>query len=186
MTIRLAFCGASGTGKSTLAEAIARELSLPICPTGSREVAKAMGFDSPYDVDKAGKRAEFQERLLREKIAWESHRDGFVTDRSYLDNLSYTFMHAKPLAMEPEFVGRAFDAMAVYTHLVFCPLGAFQDTGDDPARVHDAKYHRTYEDYLVKLMQGSDILGGSLPPILWLTTSVLGDRILQVERFVRP
>jgi predicted ATPase len=184
-TIRLAFTGASGTGKSTLATAIAKKLSLPICPTGSREIAKEMGFDSPYDVDAAGKRAEFQQRLFLDKLTWEQSRRGFVTDRTYLDNLAYTFLHAPALAMDAEFVGRVYDAMTVYTHIVFCPLGAFQDTGDDPARVHDAAYHRRYEDYLVKLMQGNGILG-SLPPILWLNISILGDRLLQVERFVRP
>ena len=57
--MRIAFCGASGTGKSTLAKWIvenAAELKLDgieLNPVGSRSVAKAMGFSSPYDVDKA-------------------------------------------------------------------------------------------------------------------------------------
>lgn len=52
-TLRIAFCGASGTGKTTLAKAIQQKYGLELNPVGSRSVSKAMGFDSPYDVDKA-------------------------------------------------------------------------------------------------------------------------------------
>ncbi len=204
MTIRLAFAGASGTGKSTLALALADKLSLPMCPTGSREVAKAMGFDSPYDVDAAGKRAEFQKRLFVAKAAWEHatlandfpfgavHRllagagampqaGGFVTDRTYLDNLAYTTMHAETAA-DAVFSGAVAQAMKIYTHIVLCPIRAFHNLADDPARVSDLNYHREYESILVELL-GCHVHGA---PIFWLTTGVLEDRILQVERFVRP
>lgn len=50
---KIAFCGAAGTGKTTLAKWVSEEFGLPINPVGSRSVATAMGFDSPYDVDKA-------------------------------------------------------------------------------------------------------------------------------------
>lgn len=183
-TIRLALCGASGTGKSTIATDIAKRFCLPICPTGSREIAKQMGFASPYDVDAAGKRAEFQQRLFSAKRDWENDHATFVTDRSYLDNLAYTCLHAPTLAKDTKFMSQVFDAMGRYTHLVFCPLGAFQDIGDDPARVSDAAYHRKYEDHLVKLLQGHGILG-QLPPLLWLTTSDHDERVARVERFVR-
>lgn len=185
MTIRLAFCGSSGTGKSTLATAIATELSLPMCPVGSREVSKSMGFDSPYDVDKAGQREEFQRRLLIQKTVWErDHPAGFVTDRTHLDNFAYTLMHKPGLAADPDFAAAAYDATAYYTHVIFCPLGAFQNIGNDPSRVSDAGYHRRYEDYLVKLMQGHGILG-FLPSLLWLTATDPDQRLDRVRRFVR-
>jgi hypothetical protein len=206
MTVRLAFTGASGTGKSTLATAIATKLSLPICPTGSREVAKAMGFDNPYDVDGAGKRAEFQKRLFAAKAAWEhttldselpftdvhgtlagaGHRPppvgGFVTDRTYLDNLAYTAMHSRETAAEPMFREVVIQAMQIYTHIVFCPVRAFHNLADDPARVSELTYHHEYECILMEML-GRHVHGA---PILWLTTSILGDRLLQIERFVRP
>lgn len=55
--MRVAICGASGTGKTTLAKAIAEEFGLPINPVGSRSVAKKMGFANPYDVDMASEEA---------------------------------------------------------------------------------------------------------------------------------
>lgn len=58
--MRVAFTGASGTGKSTLAQWLARELNLPTNPVDARSVAKDMGFvdpmsgePRPYLVDKA-------------------------------------------------------------------------------------------------------------------------------------
>ena len=68
---RVAICGASGTGKSVLAAYIAERYGLMVNPVGSRSVSQAMGFASPYDVDKAGKRAEFQRKLLAAKTGWE-------------------------------------------------------------------------------------------------------------------
>src|SRR5271154_4068746 len=76
-----------------MARFIADAFGLELNPVGSRSVAKAMGFASPYDVDVAGKRGEFQRRLLSEKISWELAHDSFVTDRTVLDNLTYTILH---------------------------------------------------------------------------------------------
>lgn len=57
--MKVAFAGASGTGKSTLARWVAETYNLPFNPVGSRSVAKSMGFvgedgeGRPYDVDQA-------------------------------------------------------------------------------------------------------------------------------------
>lgn len=58
--MRVAFAGASGTGKSTLAQWLSLELGLPMNPIGARSVAKDMGFvdpvsgeSRPYLVDRA-------------------------------------------------------------------------------------------------------------------------------------
>ena len=51
--MKVAFCGASGTGKTTLARYVSELLSIPVTPVGSRSVALELGFTSPYDVDRA-------------------------------------------------------------------------------------------------------------------------------------
>ncbi|CAB4203451.1 Fer4_NifH domain containing protein [uncultured Caudovirales phage] len=61
MNRRIAFAGASGTGKSTLAVALSQHLQLPVNPVGSRSVAASLGFLNPYDVDRAS--LESYERL---------------------------------------------------------------------------------------------------------------------------
>lgn len=144
MTLRIAFAGASGTGKTTICEYLTTELGLPFNPVGSRSVSKAMGFDSPYDVDQAGRRAEFQRRLLSEKAAWEAEHDGFVTDRTTLDNLAYTMLH-DVYCVTADMLDQAIEGMARYTHIVYCPVDVFCHVGDDPARVKDTTYHTLYD-----------------------------------------
>jgi GTPase SAR1 family protein len=180
--VRLAFCGASGTGKSTLVQDILRNFlpnELPMCPTGSREIAKAMGFDNPYDVDAAGKRAEFQQRLLAAKSLWEADHESFITDRTHFDNLTYTSIHAPELASDKVFRAAVLDAMTVYTHIVFCPINAFHNLANDPARVTGAEYHHRYETILVDML----LRYMTAAPILWLNTSIQHDRVLQVVKF---
>ena len=145
--MRIGFAGASGCGKSTLASWLAAELELPDNPVGSRSVAAAMGFASPYDVDAAGKRAEFQRRLLAEKLAWEAEHDAFVTDRTTFDNLAYTILH-DARAVDEDQLRAAARGVRRLTYVFFCPLDAHQKTGDDPARVHDRAYHLVYEAVL--------------------------------------
>lgn len=150
MTIRVAFVGASGTGKTTLSKFIEATYKVPFNPIGSRSVAAAMGFASPYDVDKAGKRAEFQRRLVTEKLAWEAGHEAFVTDRTPLDNLAYTLMHDVK-AIDAPLLKTAVLGLSRYTHIFYCPVGIFCNPGDDPARVKDQTYHELY-DLVVKAM----------------------------------
>jgi AAA domain len=141
--IRLAMSGASGTGKTTLASYAADLLGLPQNPVGSRSVSEAMGFASPYDVDRAGRRAEFQRRLLAEKIAWERDHDAFVTDRTTLDVLAYFALH-DVASIDSAVVNRAVAGAQRYTHVAYCPVRVFQETGDDPVRVDNSAYHHVY------------------------------------------
>lgn len=140
--MRVAFCGASGTGKSTLVNALS-DLALPFCPIGSRDVSAAMGFASPYDVDAAGRRDEFQRKLLELKSNWELSRERFITDRTHVDNLCYSILHG--MKIDADFMSAVGAATSRYTHIFFCPISAFFDPADDPQRVHDPVYHRNFE-----------------------------------------
>lgn len=143
--MRVAFCGASGTGKSTLAEFVAKTYGFPMNPVGSRSVSKAMGFENPYDVDKAGKRAEFQWRLLCDKVAWEAEHESFVTDRTVVDNVAYLALHDSA-ALDSSDISTMCDAgMRQYTHIIYTPLRTFQNLGGDPARREGRLYHECFD-----------------------------------------
>ena len=149
--LRVAFCGSSGTGKSTLASHVAEKYGLPLNPIGSRSVSKAMGFESPYDVDKAGRRAEFQRRLVDEKRAWEVDHKSFVTDRTTLDNLAYTMLHDVH-AIDDALMASTVAGLYRYTHVVYCPVSAFCNLeGSDKARVKDRTYQILF-DVLVEAL----------------------------------
>lgn len=177
--LRIGFAGASGTGKSTLAAIVSDKFGLPVNPVGSRSVAKAMGFASPYDVDAAGKRAEFQKRLMSEKIAWEAAHDRFVADRTTIDNLAYTAFHDVH-AIDRETIDAAALGLRRYTHVIYCPVSAFCSVGDDPARVKDAAYHELYDALLFGLLEKYEVRG------IWMTCCFrdLDVRVEEVCKYV--
>lgn len=141
---RIAFCGASGTGKTTLARWLEEKLSIPMNPVGSRSVAKAMGFESPYDTDKAGKRGDFQRRLQADKIAWENAHESFVTDRTTLDELVYTSLHDVSVVNEV-YLANARLHVERYTHIVYCPLEDFCKLDGDPKRNPSMTYQKLFD-----------------------------------------
>ncbi len=149
---RIAFTGASGTGKTTLSQYLVETLQLKFNPVGSRSVAKAMGFESPYDVDKAGKRAEFQRRLVTEKRAWEDDHAEFVSDRTTLDNLAYTVFHDVG-TVDADLLAQVIGGMERYTHVIYCPVAVFCNPAGDPHRVADMTYHQLYDTMIEALVR---------------------------------
>ena len=112
-----------------------------------------MGFDNPYDVDRAGMRAAFQRRLFVEKRAWESNREAFLTDRSTFDNLAYLTMHGGAESLSHDDVDAYVEAMRRYTLVVYLPIRCFHHVGGDPARVASATYHQLYDVLLRALLK---------------------------------
>lgn len=185
MTMRIALTGASGTGKTTLAQHISEAHGLPINPVGSRSVSKAMGFDSPYDVDRAGKRAEFQRRLLIEKLEWESAHESFVADRTPLDNLAYTIMHDVN-TIDAAMLDAAVHAMRRYDHVVYCPVRVFCNPGDDPARMTSTTYHKVYDAILRGLMDDAARMAqqfGRVLPLRTMHSSEVEERKKRIDSF---
>ena len=192
--IRLAFCGASGTGKTTLARWAEKEFGLPFNPVGSRSVAKAMGFDNPYDVDiptedhPKGQRAEFQRRLVIDKRAWEDDHESFVVDRTTVDNLVYTMFHGV-YSIDTTLMGLIVAGMERYTHIVFCPVHIFCNLGDDTSRVGggehgeagDMTYHHLF-DLTIKTMLDRFKAKGT--KVTSLYSSELEERQGWVERHI--
>jgi len=178
--LRVAFTGASGTGKTTLAKIVAANHSLPMNPVGSRSVAADMGFASPYDVDKYGKRAEFQRRLALEKASWERARQFFVTDRAAIDNLAYATLHCIE-AVTSQALDLCRANMRYYTHVVYCPVEVFQDTADDAARVHNRAYHEVY-DCVVRAFVSR--FGAPRTKFLTLSENTLEKRQERLQRFL--
>ena len=147
--IRASFAGCSGSGKSTLALWLSAELGIPLNPVGSRTVAIEMGFANPYDVDAAGKRGEFQERLQARKVEWEMAHESFTTDRTTLDELVYSGLHGEPSMM---YADCALDHVVRYTHIFYCPVDVFCNLDGDPKRMTDMDYQREFDCRLRALL----------------------------------
>lgn len=150
--MRVAFCGAAGCGKTTLAKEISRIHDVPMNPVGSRSVALKMGHSNPYDVDLIkGQREIFQQRLLDDKMEWESATDKFVVDRTTFDVAAYTLMHC-PSIVTHGFMSAASRGMDRYHVIFWCPITAFFDTAGDPCRYKEAFYHTAYDILLEGLL----------------------------------
>lgn len=80
---RIAIVGSFSTGKTTLAEAVADPLALPLLPEVAREVA-AMGF--PLDKDAT---PEVETLIFLRQLYNEMSHASFVGDRSLLDVMAY-------------------------------------------------------------------------------------------------
>lgn len=179
--LKIAFAGASGTGKTTVATFLSKELDLQINPVGSRTVSLEMGFNNPYDVDAFGKRTEFQKKLLNDKMSWEMSRDRFVTDRTHLDNLTYSIMHNCVQTVNLDFITKAIDATKLYTHVVFFPIETFINVEDDKCRLNNLDYQQTYQ-FLLKTF-----IDGNIPKekLFIVTKSNIKDRCQEVMDFIK-
>lgn len=88
--MRIGICGAHGTGKTTLANALRGALRLPLITEQARIAARKMGVtiqDVTRDFELAKK---FQARLFRTQVRLEDElKDGFVSDRTLADIYGY-------------------------------------------------------------------------------------------------
>lgn len=87
----IGLCGAHRTGKTTLADAFAKEHDMVFLKTSASQVFKDMGLnpsvDYHFDI-----RMDVQERILKEFEKQYLSMDGkpFVTDRTPIDMIAYT------------------------------------------------------------------------------------------------
>lgn len=186
---KIAFAGASGTGKTALANMVAKKLGIPLCPIGAREVSKRLGFATPYEADKVpGGRMAFQRELVRAKDEWEASQGSFVTDRTHYDNLVYSFLH-EPTKLDEQFLKDIEKAHSKYTHVIYVDAiapNAFIQLEGDPNRVQSLSYHRFYSMLLEGLLHHGAVSGGSRDNVLelWIGTPDLETRMKLVMEFL--
>ena len=88
--MRIAFLGACGTGKTTLVEAMYKDLGLKPVYNNARNVMSGLGITDLTDVEDT-KRALLCESILITRLTkqLELFDEGFISDRSIIDELMY-------------------------------------------------------------------------------------------------
>ena len=88
--MRIAFLGACGTGKTTLVEAMYKDLKLKPVYNNARNVMTGLGITDLTDVENT-KRALLCESILITRLTkqLELIDEGFISDRSIIDELMY-------------------------------------------------------------------------------------------------
>jgi hypothetical protein len=135
--LRVAFCGAGGTGKTTTAQFIHKDLGLDLQKSAARSIYEAKGLsefkvlNSLMDEEKL----DLQMEIFHAKI--ENDRQfSYVADRTVLDHYAYTLAYCGGFMTDNEF--NTFDDMvqtrmrSTYSHVFFFPWGFwFPEISDD-------------------------------------------------------
>jgi hypothetical protein len=144
--MKLAFCGAGGTGKTTLAKLIQERYLADhvLLPSASRTTFEVKGLTE--ELEKAMTPAalwDLQLEIFRAKMGLDADHEDFVADRSLLDHWAYCLVQARDgmtarqardwEAVTKQWMGRTYD------HVVYCPIEEFWN-GEDPSGIRSAHY----------------------------------------------
>ena len=163
---RIAIVGSFSTGKTTLAEAVAEPLDLPLLPEAAREVA-ALGFKLDKDATPEVETLIFLKHFYNEMV----HQD-FVADRSLLDVMAYAGWvldnqeRRKETALFDECTKIAQHHLrSQYTHVFYLPI-EFPIVPDE-LRPNDPGFQKEIDERIVGLLETYDVayetLTGDIP-----------------------
>lgn len=136
-------CGASGTGKTTLAKKVAEDLSITFIPTSITENARALGYEAVGELS-LSERLDLQWGLLARHLDLIKNAPRpLILDRTPIDILAYMMaelhMHShnhlspKELDSVATYVNYCLNAAAKFYDFVFC-LAPLETYESDPRR----------------------------------------------------
>ena len=122
--MRIAIVGSAGSGKTTLAKALAAQLSCPYVADTIPLVLRDRGRDSWRGVDAADRR-KIREEALTRKLRLEAAHDQFVSDKSVIDYLAYWLQNQSEYEqrhVSDAFLEQCKDGAKRYDILIFLPF----------------------------------------------------------------
>lgn len=142
--MKIAFTGAGGTGKTTLAKYIADKWGIPYVGSVSREVMKEMGVESEMAQEHMtdSELLALQQGIYKRRNAKLASLDSYVTDRCALDNYIYGLRRCGSALTEPiraEWERGAVEDLYAQDLVFHTPIGLFK-TEDDGVRVTDLSH----------------------------------------------
>jgi nicotinamide riboside kinase len=146
--MRIGISGSAGTGKTQLAEKLARHFKLPMFCNNVR------GYLAERKISLSEARQDmkrFQQDLLNRRILAES--GSFVADRTSVDNLAYTLFHAGQISDNDwieNYYETAIQLAYEYDVLVYLPWGGIP-AEDDGVRNMNTWYNLTVASIILGL-----------------------------------
>jgi nicotinamide riboside kinase len=122
--MRIGITGSHGTGKTTLAKALAEQTGLPLIEEQARYVAQKLGITSIKSLrDDQNRGANFQWGCLNQQLQVEK-RQHFVSDRTTIDNAVYWLKyhaHRWPSEASNYYYQRALGNVKNYDLIIYVP-----------------------------------------------------------------
>ncbi len=149
--MKIGITGAQGTGKTTLASALAKVLSLPLIQEQARIAARDLGIKKLGDLGgDPQKGVEYQWACLDyQRLAEATYLHGFVSDRTTIDNAAYWLKwhsHNAPSKENMRYYEMALDHAMDYDLLIYVP--AEFGPAKDGFRSTDVAYQREVDLYI--------------------------------------
>lgn len=156
---RIALCGAQGSGKTTLMNAVNKEFGSTIIQADTKSFMPP-GITCHKDVLKMSvlepeKGIEFQENLIRSRAyLFKTYIGGFITDRAVFDSLAYYLMHNSIYStnqLDKNLIATTFSSLEDCDLTVFLSPRLNQ-VENNSTRVTSVGYYNTVTAVLKKLL----------------------------------
>lgn len=152
--MKIAFTGASSTGKTSLATALYEKIpKLDYITVNARSIIDSLNHSN---IDKLNEKEFllFQKEWLIKKNNQEKGKNFFITDRTYIDAIAY--MENRNI-FDEVLLNSCFTKMREYDFIFYLPLGriAFQDDG---YRSNNEDENKNVDAIIQRLLNDNKIL----------------------------
>jgi nicotinamide riboside kinase len=156
--MRIAFTGASSTGKTTLARALGLDSAFRAVVPGrinvdGRNLLRELGHASGVDSMSRDSRRAFQVRYLAQKRSNEDGQERYLTERSFVDIAAFWIdTSTDPTDVYSEFVRTCETEARRYDLHIYLPAGVIP-LETDGLRSNDVAYHATIDASIRRLLR---------------------------------
>ncbi len=139
--LRVGFCGAGGTGKTTTANAIVKATGLPFCKSASRVLYERLNMTEEKCLKLPDKdKLDLQFDIFATKINLEKNEYNFVSDRTLLDHWAYCLMYCGTFMPNDMFLAYEeivrVHMLSGYSNIFYFPFGYWFEKGDGVRQDH--------------------------------------------------
>lgn len=188
MDKKIMICGASGTGKTTLAKHMSELYELPYITTSASQLWEQYGFTSHQDalnkcLADPSLGVRYQLEILTNRKVILRDLPSYITDRSYIDNITYILLqmgHGITQGNLEIFLTDSRIAMQDVDGLIFLRWNTQIDLEDNGKRIMNRMYHEMVDNTMSWILDSRM----SICPILEIPMWDFETRIKLVHKWI--